>query len=286
MSTASELAEVERRLGARYDIRHERHLPSAGFVLCDFEWRGARESAFSPHHDRIEFTNMHAYGRCLSSSDGRLVRQGPIRFFTEEQEFYSRWSDHRSTSLFCVLDIAALTGARFGLDKDRMMELLDVRSGFLSAALERVYQELVAPRAGGDLLLGSLGLAIAVELVQHFDRPPVPERLRGASLDPDYARRLEGRLRDERFKIGLETLSHELGVTPRHFARLFKEATGDNFMAFVQRCFLTTAEDLLRDNSLLVKEVAFRCGFSETSSFSRAFRRGTGLAPESCRRDQ
>lgn len=286
MSSASELAEVERRLGARYDVRHEKRLRSAAFMLCDFEWRGTRESAFSPPHDRIEFTNMHAYGRCLSSRDGRLVRQGPIRFFTEQQEYYSRWSDQRSTSLFCVLDIAALTGARFVIDEDRMSELLNVRSGFLATALNRVQQELVAPRAGGDLLLDSLGLAIAVELVQHCERPADPERLRGARLDTSYAHRLERRLRDERFQIGLESLSNELGVTPRHFARLFNAATGESFTTFVQRCFATMAGDLLMDRGLRVKEIAYRCGFSDSSSFSRAFRRASGRTPESYRRGE
>lgn len=286
MSTASELAEVERRLGARYNVRNERRLRSAAFMLCDFEWRGTRESAFSPPHDRIEFTDMHAYGRCLSSRDGRLVRQGPIRFFTEQQEFYSRWSDHRSTSLFCVLDMAALTGTRFVIGEEHMARLLNVRSNFLSMVLGRVQQELVDPRAGGDLLLDALGLTIAVELVRHFETPHEAERSRGEGLGADYVLRLERRLRDQRFQTDLETLSNELGVTPRHFARLFKAAAGDSFMAFVQRCFVTTAKDLLMDHSLLVKEVAFRCGFSETSSFSRAFRRGTGRAPESYRRSR
>jgi AraC family transcriptional regulator len=45
------------------------------------------------------------------------------------------------------------------------------------------------------------------------------------------------------------------------------------------------ATNLLLQSTLPVTQIALRVGFHETSSFTRAYRRYTGVTPSDCRRD-
>ena len=46
---------------------------------------------------------------------------------------------------------------------------------------------------------------------------------------------------------------------------------------------LDFAKDLLTDRSLLVKEIAYRCGFANAASFGVAFRQMEGCSPQQFR---
>lgn len=52
----------------------------------------------------------------------------------------------------------------------------------------------------------------------------------------------------------------------------------------VDRVRKDRATFLLRHSELPIETIAFRLGFSETASFSRAFKRWAGLSPTSFRR--
>jgi AraC-like DNA-binding protein len=73
-------------------------------------------------------------------------------------------------------------------------------------------------------------------------------------------------------------LARRLGVSTRGLQRQLV-AEGTTFRAILDAARAALARDYVRAGTLSVTEIAFLLGFSETSAFSRAFRRWTGMAP-------
>ena len=71
-------------------------------------------------------------------------------------------------------------------------------------------------------------------------------------------------------------------LSPYHFARAFKQSFGVPPHRYHIGRRIERAKEMLSDPS--VTEVALAVGFAETSSFSAAFRRATGVTPSEFRR--
>ncbi|MEW9856702.1 GlxA family transcriptional regulator [Novosphingobium sp. M1R2S20] len=70
----------------------------------------------------------------------------------------------------------------------------------------------------------------------------------------------------------------------RTFDRRFKAATGCSPLAYVQALRIEEAKQMLETGSALVDEVGREVGYEDASSFSRLFRRLTGISPGGYRR--
>jgi AraC-like DNA-binding protein len=104
-------------------------------------------------------------------------------------------------------------------------------------------------------------------LVKYRDRSSVTDRIR---------RLLRSRLHDE--LPSLEEVSHALAMTPQTLSRRLREE-GQGFQALKDNLRRDTAVDLLQRPELTLLDIAVQLGFSEASTFHRAFKKWTGIAP-------
>lgn len=72
-------------------------------------------------------------------------------------------------------------------------------------------------------------------------------------------------------------------LSPNHFSTLFRRHTGQRFVDYVASRRLHAAEELLRDLSLNVSEVARRVGYDDPNYFARRFRHRHGMSPHEWR---
>jgi len=79
--------------------------------------------------------------------------------------------------------------------------------------------------------------------------------------------------------ISLKEAAGIAGISPCHFSRIYKEATGKKFRDFTTEERIVRAKMILADNSAKLSDVAVMCGYEEASSFSRAFKKLTGKYP-------
>ena len=84
--------------------------------------------------------------------------------------------------------------------------------------------------------------------------------------------------------VSLADIAASAGLSPYHFGRVFRAATGVPPHRFLTRIRIDVARRRLADTDLSVTEIAQLCGFGSASQFSTAFRRETGLAPRTFRR--
>jgi len=79
-------------------------------------------------------------------------------------------------------------------------------------------------------------------------------------------------------------LARELGVTPDHFARLFRKQRGETPQQYILRHRIQTAQSLLLNSSHTVGRVAELLGYENIYFFSRQFRAKTGMSPSAFRK--
>ncbi|WP_407518777.1 helix-turn-helix transcriptional regulator [Methylobacterium oryzisoli] len=79
--------------------------------------------------------------------------------------------------------------------------------------------------------------------------------------------------------LGVTELGALVGLSPSHFSRSFRAATGVPPYAFVTARRMERAAQLLDEGVLTVTDVAVLVGYANPSQFAAAFRRHTGQTP-------
>jgi len=107
-------------------------------------------------------------------------------------------------------------------------------------------------------------------------------------LRPELLRRLNAALqylsRHYRDPLPIDHLAQLSHLSPTHFRRLFRQATGKSPLAYLLRIRIGMAMAELRRNERSIGEIALVCGFESLSSFNRQFKQQTGLAPREWRK--
>lgn len=83
--------------------------------------------------------------------------------------------------------------------------------------------------------------------------------------------------------LSLETLAAEAAMSPFHFARAFKKATGRSPLQYAIKERLDLAMMLLKTTALPVAEIAHRVGYEDVSRFGKHFKRHFNNTPGSVR---
>jgi AraC-like DNA-binding protein len=126
----------------------------------------------------------------------------------------------------------------------------------------------------------ALGIVLAHELVRRNTVAPVRGGL-AAWQQRTATNYIEEHLAEQ---ISLATLAQLVRLSPYYFCRAFKQSFGLPPHRYHGSRRIERAKSLLAKPASSVTEIGLTLGFSETSSFSAAFRRATGLTPTAYRR--
>jgi AraC family transcriptional regulator len=176
-----------------------------------------------------------------------------------------------------------------------------------TGALERVYQDKAAAVEvseffGRDETLAHLSLACAgllsartagnakrVAAFTHLLAIYIAEKYTNvAAQRPDYRgglpiarlRKIEDYVRAHLAEnISIETLAELAELSPFHFSRVFKQATGMTPLQFVTRERILQAQQLIRETPRSLIEIALEVGYTSPSHFAQVFRRTVGMNP-------
>ena len=80
-------------------------------------------------------------------------------------------------------------------------------------------------------------------------------------------------------RVSMTHIAYECGMSPSHFSRAFKRATGIPPHQWLLHRRVQVAKVLLRQLHMSVADVAVASGFSDQSHLVRVFRRIEGLTP-------
>ena len=163
------------------------------------------------------------------------------------------------------------------------------RIGFEDAQLRSTALKLTALIEGPDSdnrpYLEALGRVLAHELARnHNGNTPVKHTIRGGLAA--WQQRVVTTYIEEHLAepIALASLAELAGLSSYHFCRAFKQSFGLPPHRYHTSRRIECAKALLAKPALSVTEIGMTVGFSETSSFSFAFRKATGLTPSAYHR--
>jgi transcriptional regulator GlxA family with amidase domain len=80
------------------------------------------------------------------------------------------------------------------------------------------------------------------------------------------------------------SLAQRVKLSPRHFARLFRDEVGITPAVWVEAARVTSARAMLEEGQNTPKQVAARCGFADADVLRRAFSRHVGVTPAEYRK--
>ncbi len=151
----------------------------------------------------------------------------------------------------------------------------------LRALGEEIVRELDAPESQGELYIETAARMLAMQLVRrHANVRPRQQTDAFTALPPQTLRRLRDHVCARlQAPITLGELAAVAGLSPYHFARVFRRTTGQSPNGYVIAQRLAHAAHLLRRTRLTVAHVASEVGYQDARHFSRLFRRQFGCSP-------
>ena len=87
-------------------------------------------------------------------------------------------------------------------------------------------------------------------------------------------------------KCTVASLAQKLQVSPDHLERVFKQAMGIKLSTYIYQEKIKASQELLRDTTESISDIAKVLGFKAASHFARCFKHFTGLTPSEFRNSQ
>ena len=196
------------------------------------------------------------------------------------------------STVYCSLNrqaFGSLTGRDDDWNDHELASCLDVRSNLIKEALRRLAMEAVHPGFASTTLADALRITVTMELARYLAaraKDGLNRSINHANgvLSPRQMRQITECIEDlQGCTPTVSEIADLCGISTRHFTRLFRQTTGQSVLEFVNARRLERAQSYLADTALALKEIAWRLGFSDPSSFSRAFRKLAGETPQDYR---
>ena len=172
---------------------------------------------------------------------------------------------------------AELLGNRHAPSLAMLQRLMNLRSEPIRTVMRQLLREADEPGLGSVAAAGALVRLLGVELLRLLDEDFEPRA--GGRLAPWQFRRLRERLEAGGSRPTVAELAELCGISVRHLHRQFLNLTGVTISDYIEAQLVSRAKGLLAGTALSIRQIAAQSGFEHANSFSRTFRRATGMTP-------
>jgi AraC family transcriptional regulator len=166
------------------------------------------------------------------------------------------------------------------------LELLP-RFGESDTLIERLMLEVrgaLHDDCSAPLYVDYFGRAIAARLIRgHSSSSPIPRAPVGMGRF-QLSKTIDFMQENLEESIDLPAIAAVTGLSPSHFARQFRAATGVAPHQYLMGLRIDRAKRLLSETNTHLVNIAFACGFANQEHLSRIFKRSCGIAPAAYRR--
>jgi AraC-like DNA-binding protein len=195
---------------------------------------------------------------------------------------YFEWHQLHTSArlLFVHFDPAALDVTSDVTALRGLLPRLFFDDAMLWSTVAKLKRLVEPPRSEGRGYFEALGAVLMHEVVRLNSRADAGATAVRGGLAAWQQRLLSGYIEHHLAEhIPLATLARLARLSPYHFSRAFKQSFGVPPHRYHTNRRVERAKALLERHALSVTEIGQTLGFSETSSFTAAFRKTTGLTP-------
>ena len=208
---------------------------------------------------------------CTCPRDDSMVYFFMIRKSTFSQVFWSQLSSHNLMSHFfrqALIGESRAPYLRFETGQDIGIESL----------LYAIYREYNKSRKYSAQLTNSLMSSFFLCLLQEYEETARISKYSGFSWKPEFAEILED-IQGNYQTVTLGALSEKYGYSRRQLIRIIQNCTGRNFTELQKSLRMEKAARMLAAQVKSIGDVALETGFTNFSSFHRAFKKYFGCTP-------
>jgi AraC family transcriptional regulator len=239
--------------------------------------------AGGPMH--LEQRHLHGPWKALSLHQGDLI----LRPGTSYEVRWKSLSSVPTQTLHVRLsrDLLARTAQEVaGCDPARLP--VEEHVGFQDPLLAQIglalWRELEQPAPAGNLYAQTAAQMLAMHLFRSYTAGAGVIEEPSGGLTPQQMDRVLDFVQEHLDQaLSLEALAQQAGFSPYHFARLFRQTTGESPHQFVLRQRIARAQRLLTERDVPLACVARACGFADQSHLTQTFKRYLTLTPRAYR---
>jgi AraC family transcriptional regulator len=157
-----------------------------------------------------------------------------------------------------------------------------VQDGLINQIGLSVLSEMMSPTAAGRMLVETSSLLLAARLAHaHLETELIGSPIQSRhGLDHGRLRRVLAYIEEHLAEdITVADLANVACLSIFHFTRAFAGSMGVPPHRYLSRRRLESAKAMIATGRASLSEIALDCQFSSQSSFTRAFRRATGMTP-------
>ncbi len=271
--------------GFHYEV--ERRLDTPGVAIEIRNYIVTQYEVYSEPRDSSYLCDLALTPRPVSKADRSDVhyhhysRVGRFLLVPPRYPLSARTDFGTNRSLACIIEekkFSELGG--ISLEEMPADRLLDIQATHLEANFRRLLQELLQPGLASNAFVEGIVAVMIVDLTRHLFRKTEVRRPDEHQLDAHHIGRIREMIEShDGPDLTVAVLAAACSMSSRHLLRLFRSTTGMSVAAYMAELRLERAMNLLAKTRLQTKEIAYRVGFSNASSFGEAFRRKTGVPP-------
>ncbi len=233
----------------------------------------------SPHwHENLEILNI------LSGSGKIIIGTNEITVTPGDTIVINSNTMHQIVSLedslvFYCLIIGTELLYNFGLDITSVnikSKVTDVNITALFSCIHRIYNEkpvCYKPEICGNAIKIASLLVRKYQEIESSSSDKSDTKAEMVKLSISYMKK---NFKDD---ITLDDIAGFVGFNKCYFCRVFKEVTGCTVISMLNTLRCEEAKHLLSSSKYNISEVAERCGFSNTSYFTKIYKKITGHLP-------
>ncbi|GAB4532044.1 MAG: hypothetical protein Tsb0014_16090 [Pleurocapsa sp.] len=166
-------------------------------------------------------------------------------------------------------------------EKVELLPILKSQDSQIEQIVRLLFQEMQSNSFGQKLLLESLSDVLAVHLLRNYGvfKPVFRQYTDGLGSyrlhqTIDYIQTNLDR------NLSLELMAKQIGLSRYYFATQFKQAMGISPYQYINQQRIEKAKKLLKQQDRAIADIAFECGFSSQSHFSKVFRQYVSTTPK------
>jgi AraC family transcriptional regulator len=165
-----------------------------------------------------------------------------------------------------------------------LIRRMDLNDSQMSRLMESLRADIAAGSPSGSLFGESIAIALSAHIARRYSTVTTKlEEYRGGLSRFRLNRVVEYITANLIDNLELNVLAEVAGLNVYHFAKAFKQSTGETPHQYVLRRRIEQAKEFLRRSQLSIVEASARTGFVDQSHFSKVFRRIVGVAPSEYR---
>ena len=161
-------------------------------------------------------------------------------------------------------------------------------AGFQDELLRQIcltlWVELEQSAPAGKLYAQTAAQMLAVHLLRHYTSEDIQVKEISQFLSQHQLKKVTDFISANLGRdLSLRALAEQVGFSPYHFARLFRQTTGESPHQFVLHQRIEKAKYMLRATNAPLAHIALESGFADQSHLTRSFERRLGLTPKAYR---